>query len=122
MKSLDAALPRIAFTGLERAGGANEAVRPALAAVLARLGNEADAWQALEQNLGRGLLDELTARVDKRRAPEESRELRDRVAELERFDRLFEAPVKKLDQAERKKQLEDFREKRDKAQIALGEL
>ncbi len=36
--------------------------RAALAAVLARLGQPAEAWQALEEDLGRGLLDELAAR------------------------------------------------------------
>ena len=32
---------------------------PRLAAVLARLGNPGEAWQCLEEDLGRGLLDEL---------------------------------------------------------------
>jgi tetratricopeptide (TPR) repeat protein len=69
VKSLDKARLRIAFTGLERAGGTSvllpkESVRLALAAVLARLGRPAEAWQALEEDLGRGLLDELAARQD----------------------------------------------------------
>ena len=44
-------------------------MRPALAAVLTRLGEPAQAWQALEEDLGRGLLDELAARQDRRLAP-----------------------------------------------------
>src|SRR5207248_684820 len=48
VKSLNAARLRVAFTGLERAGGAKESMRPALAAVLARLGRPAEAWQPLE--------------------------------------------------------------------------
>ena len=43
--------------------------RPRLAAVLARLGQPAEAWQPLEEDLGRGLLDELAARQDRRLAP-----------------------------------------------------
>ena len=61
VKSLDKARLRVAFTGLERAG-AVPSMRLALAAVLARLGQPAQAWQRLEEDLGRGLLDELFAR------------------------------------------------------------
>ncbi len=64
VKSLDAARLRVAFTGLERAG-AEQPVRPALAAVQARLGQPAEAWQTLEEDMGRGLLDELAARQDR---------------------------------------------------------
>jgi hypothetical protein len=90
--------------------------------VLARLGQPAESWQRLEAHLGRGLLDELAARQDWRLTPQERTELQQRVAELERLDRLFEAPLAKLDQAERTKRLEDLRRQRDRAQIALGEL
>ena len=65
VKSLDAARLRIAFSGLELAG-ALQSARPALAAVLARLGQPAEAWQSLKEDLGRGLLDELAARQDRR--------------------------------------------------------
>ena len=70
VKSLDNARLRVAFTGLERAG-TNQSARPALAAVLARLGEPVEAWQPLEEDLGRGLLDELAAREDRRLAPAE---------------------------------------------------
>ncbi|MGZ3393127.1 MAG: tetratricopeptide repeat protein [Isosphaeraceae bacterium] len=45
VKSLDKARLRVAFTGLERAGGTKESMRPAPAAVLTRLGEPAQAWQ-----------------------------------------------------------------------------
>jgi tetratricopeptide (TPR) repeat protein len=120
-KSLDAARLRVAFTGLERAGGAKESIRPALAAVLARLGQPADAWQHLEEDLGRGLLDELAARRDRRLAPAERTRLRELIAELERLDRLVETTPQGLDQAERAKRFEDLKRRRERASIALGE-
>ena len=121
VKSLDAARLRVAFTGLERAGGTKESMRPALAAVLARLGQPAEAWQALEEDLGRGLLDELAARQDRRLAPAERARLRELTAELERLDKLVETTPKDLDQAERAKRFEDLKRQRELASIALGE-
>ena len=47
VKSLDAARLLAAFTGLEHAG-TEKPVRPALAAVLARLHQPAEAWQQME--------------------------------------------------------------------------
>ena len=120
MKSLDEARLRVAFTGLERAG-TEESVRPALAAVLARLGQPAEAWQSLEEDLGRGLLDELAARQDRRLAPAERARLRELTAELERLDKLVETTPKDLDQAERAKRFEDLKRQRELASIALGE-
>ena len=121
VKSLDAARLRVAFTGLERAGGTKESVRPALAAVLARLGQPAEAWQSLEEDLGRGLLDELAARQDRRLAPAERARLRELTAALERLDKLVETTPKGLDQAERAKRFEDLKRQRELASIALGE-
>ena len=121
MKSLDAARLRIAFTGLERASEAKWSPRPALAAVLARLGQPAEAWQALEEDLGRGLLDELAARQDRRLAPAERARLRELTAELERLDKLVETTPKGLDQAERAKRFEELKRQRELASIALGE-
>ena len=121
MKSLDAARLRVAFTGLERAGGTKDYARPALAAVLARLGQPAEAWQPLEEDLGRGLLDELAARQDQRLAPGERARLRELTAELERLDKLVETTPKDLDQAERAKRFEDLKRQRELASIALGE-
>ena len=122
VKSLDKARLRVAFTGLERAGGTKESMRPALAAVLTRQGEPAGAWQALEEGLGRGLLDELAARQDRRLAPAERARLRELTTEMERLDKLVETTPQGLDQAERAKRFEDLKRQRELASIALGEL
>ena len=62
-RSFEIAHRRISFAGLDRAGRAAEfSPFPALATVAARAGDPNAAWQALEQNLARGLLDDLSAR------------------------------------------------------------
>ena len=101
--------------------GRRRSTRPALAAVLARLGQPAEAWQTLEEDLGRGLLDELAARQDSRLTPAERDRLRELTAELERLDKLVETMPKDLDQAERAKRFEDLKHQRELASIALGE-
>ena len=121
VKSLDKARLRVAFTGLERAGEAKASPRLALAAVLARLGQPAEAWQPLEEDLGRGLLDELAARHDQRLTPAERARLGELIAALERLDKLVESTPKGLDQAERAKRFEDLKHQRELASIALGE-
>jgi hypothetical protein len=120
VKSLDAVRLRVAFTGLDRAGGAEESARLALAAVLARLGQPAEAWQPLEQDLGRGLLDELAARQDRRLTPGERARLRELTSALERLDRLVESTPKGLDEGERAKRFEELKRQRTLASIALG--
>jgi tetratricopeptide (TPR) repeat protein len=120
VKGLDAARLSVAFTGLERAR-IEQPVRPALAAVQARLGQPIDAWQQLEQDLGRGLLDELAARRDQRLAPGDRTRLRELLAQLERLDKLVETTPQGLDQAGRAKRFEDLKRQRDLASIALGE-
>jgi len=120
VKSQDAARLRLAFTGLERTG-ADRSARPVLAAVLARLDQPAEAWQHLEEDLGRGLLDELAARQDRRLAPDDRARLRELTAGLEQLDRLVETTPKDLDKAERAKRFEDLKRQRELASIALGE-
>jgi len=120
VKSLEAARLLVAFTGLERAR-TRESTRPALAAVLARLGEPVKAWQALEEDLGRGLLDELAARQDRRLAPAERSRLHELAAALEQLDKLVESAPKGLDQAERRKRFSELRGQRELASIALGE-
>jgi len=62
-RSFESARRRISFAGLDRsAPTAGYSPFPALAAVAARGGKPDAAWQALEQNLARGLLDDLSAR------------------------------------------------------------
>ncbi len=120
VKSLDSARLAAAFTGLERAG-TRRFTRAALAAVLARLGQPAEAWQRLEEDLGRGLLDELAARQDQRLTPAQRARLRELTAELERLDKLVETTPKNLDEAERDRRFEDLKRQRVLASIALGE-
>ena len=119
--SFESARLTAAFTGLDRAT-ATTGPRIPLAAVLARLGQPAEAWQYLEEDLGRGLLDEPHARHDTRLTTQERDQLQQRIAELERLDRLFEAPMTRLDQAQRAQHLEELRVQRDRAQVALGDL
>jgi len=120
VKSLDAARLRVASAGLERAP-TKKSVGPALASVLARLGQRAEAWQPLEEDLGRDLVDELASRQDRRLAPAERARLRKLTTELEQLDNLAEAMPKKLDQGERAKQFKDLKRQRELAKIALGE-
>ena len=89
--------------------------------MLARLGQPAEAWQRLEEDLGRGLLDELEARQDHRLAPGDRTRLRELTTELERLDKLVEATPQNLDQAGRAKRFEDLKHHRELASIALGE-
>jgi CHAT domain-containing protein/tetratricopeptide (TPR) repeat protein len=119
-KIQDVARLRVAFSGLGRTG-VEQSVRPALAAVLARLGQPAEAWQALEEDLGRGLLDELAARKDSRLTPVERDRLRELTAALERLDRLVETTPKGLGEAERAKRFAELSRQRELASIALGE-
>jgi len=81
VKSLDAARLRVAAAGLDF--DTTEWLRSSLAAVLARLGQPAEAWQAFEESLARAMLDELAARQDRRLAPAERALLRKLTAELE---------------------------------------
>jgi tetratricopeptide (TPR) repeat protein len=119
-RSLDKARVRFAFSGMERVG-TRRSSRIALAAVQARLGQPAQAWQALEEDLGRGLLDELATRQDQKLPPEERHRLHQLTADLERLDRLVEATPRDLKQAERAAQIEDLNHQRQLASIALGE-
>ena len=120
VRSMDTIRLVFAFTGLERAGRMGN-MRLSLAAVLARLGQPAEAWQALEEDLGRGLLDDLAARQDSRLRPGERARLRELTTELERLDKLVEVTPRGLEQAERAKRFEELKRKREQASIAVGE-
>jgi hypothetical protein len=89
--------------------------------VLARLGQPAEAWRALEEDLGRGLLDELAARQGQRLTSPERERLRELTTELERLDKLAETTPKDLDQAGRARRFEELKRRRELASIALGE-
>jgi tetratricopeptide (TPR) repeat protein len=63
-RGFEAARLRISFAGLDRAPfTADHSPLPGLAACLARAGKASDAWQRLETNQARGLLDDLSARL-----------------------------------------------------------
>ncbi|MGO9919583.1 MAG: CHAT domain-containing protein [Isosphaeraceae bacterium] len=89
--------------------------------MLARLGQPVAAWQALEEDFGRGLLDELAARQDKRLTSDERNRIRELTAELERLDKLAESTPMNLDQSERAKRFEKLKHQRELASIGLGE-
>jgi CHAT domain-containing protein/tetratricopeptide (TPR) repeat protein len=83
--SFEAARLRTSFSGLERAGRATDlSPLPALAAAAAQVGKPHEAWRALEQDLARGLLDDLAAlplgAADRRREQE-------LLGRLDRLDR-----------------------------------
>jgi tetratricopeptide (TPR) repeat protein len=120
VRSRDTARLRVAFRGLERAG-TEPPVRLFLAAVQARLDQPAEAWQALEEDLGRGLLDELAARRDRRLTSAERGRLQELTRELEQLDRLVEAIPRDRDQAGRTERFEALKRRRAQASIALGE-
>jgi CHAT domain-containing protein/tRNA A-37 threonylcarbamoyl transferase component Bud32 len=61
--SFEAARMRLGFAGLDRVPASEDiSPLPGLAVAAARLGKPAAAWQALERNLARGLLDDVAAR------------------------------------------------------------
>lgn len=77
----------IAKTGLDRATfGAKHSPYSLLAATQARLGRSVEAWQAIENNLARGLLDQMTADAAVRLNPVEQRQRVDLAAKLKSFE------------------------------------
>ncbi len=108
-RSFETARRRMSFGGLERSALTHQhSPFPCLAVAAARLGKLEAAWQALEQNLARGLLDDLAAQ----RIGEEDRE-RERVllGRLDLLDQQVAAP--RAGQS-----VEELRRQRD---AALGE-
>lgn len=62
-QALEAARQRVSYSGLERAGFAHDySSLPLIAALAARNGNATAAWDYLESDLARGLLDDLSSR------------------------------------------------------------
>jgi tetratricopeptide (TPR) repeat protein len=73
--SYEVARLRVAPAGLERAAfGDERSPYPFLAAARGRAGRPADAWEALEADLARGLLDDLAVRRGAGLTPEEQRQ------------------------------------------------
>jgi tetratricopeptide (TPR) repeat protein len=116
-----AARLRVAGAGLDRATKASEqSPLPLLAAVLARSGQPAEAWQRFEESLARGTWDELSTRL--RRPPDEQGRQAQLVAELERLDRLVEKAAPPGEPGpEQKRRREDLLSQRRQAQDALDD-
>jgi CHAT domain-containing protein/tetratricopeptide (TPR) repeat protein len=109
-RSFEAARRRIGFSGLERAGRAAEiSPFPALAAVAARGARPEAAWEALERNLARGLLDDLTPRP---LSPQERRREQELLGRLDLLDRQVAG-------APGGAGVDDLRRRRDEAQLEL---
>jgi tetratricopeptide (TPR) repeat protein len=117
--SFSKACLRVAASGLARASKTSEqSPLPALAAVLARNGKPADAWQPFEQGLGRGTWDDLSARL--RRTPPEQTQQTELVARLDRIDKLIEQTLTAREPtAEQKQRREELLTQRLRAQQEL---
>jgi tetratricopeptide (TPR) repeat protein len=104
---------RAASSGFGRAAAARMAPHLGLAFCLARQGKPADAWQAAEAGLGRGLLDDLAARA--RPANPDGERLRQRTARLDQLDRLLVPLLTAADlpAADRKRRDDLLRERAD---------
>jgi tetratricopeptide (TPR) repeat protein len=86
---MEAARLGFAGTGFERAIAMRIEPHMEWAACLARLERPAEAWRVAESGLGRGLLDDLTARALSTASPEEQQQRRSRAQRLAELDRLL---------------------------------
>jgi CHAT domain-containing protein len=85
---------RIALTGLGRAAtAARISPFPPLACMLSQRGAMIEAWSSYEQDLARGLLDDLSARHARRISDEDRRREQQLFAQLSRLDTLAERLV-----------------------------
>jgi tetratricopeptide (TPR) repeat protein len=110
---------RLAASGLGRAAKTTErSPLFRLACVLARNGKPAAAWTRLEQGLGRGTWDDLSARL--RRTPQEQARQAELTARLDRLDQLIERTLDpKGPKAEQKRRREELLTQRLQAQEEL---
>jgi CHAT domain-containing protein/Tfp pilus assembly protein PilF len=121
-QSFQVARLRVSFTGLERSA-ADRSPLPMLAAVLARLGQAAAAWQWLEADLARGLLDALAARVGQPLSPAEKQHRQDLLNRLDQVEKGLMAlgPVHALEEAGRAA-VQELRRQRHLAYAELAQL
>ena len=113
---------RAGFSGLDRATfSADLSPLPFLALLQARLGKSAEAWQSLEQDLARGLLDDLSARNTRPLSPQDKQreqKLFGKVAELsQRIELLL---GRKNIRSEQREEAEKLGRERDQAQAELA--
>jgi CHAT domain-containing protein/tetratricopeptide (TPR) repeat protein len=122
-RSYEAARLRISFTGMGRiALGSRQSPVAVSAALLARRGRDADAWQRWESGLARGLFDDLAARrrpltLDERRGHDEL------AARLDRLDNQIGARTRSQSPTnDQRKQLEELKSQRLELQGRLVQL
>jgi Flp pilus assembly protein TadD len=104
---------RTTATGFQRAAAARVQPHFGLALCLARQGKPAEAWEAAEAGLARGLLDDLAARRPLANNPEDAPRLSQRAARLDQLDGLL-VPLlaaEQLPEADRKRGDELSRER-----------
>jgi tetratricopeptide (TPR) repeat protein len=89
VEATEVARLRVASTTLSRAAAVRVHPHLGLAACLARLDRPANAWDAVEAGLARGLLDDLAARAALPVDPHDEARDRQRAARLDALDRLL---------------------------------
>jgi CHAT domain-containing protein/tetratricopeptide (TPR) repeat protein len=120
VRIFEAARLLVSQTGLGRGAVADlRSPLPLMAALLARNGKPAEAWQVREASLARALLDEMAQR-NRRLLPAERDRLASLRAELARIDRLLPALLADRS-AEAREQARLLRERRPAAQQALAQ-
>jgi tetratricopeptide (TPR) repeat protein len=120
-RAFEAARLQVNFTGLDRAAfTSRESPLPLLAALRARLGRSASAWEALEAGLARGLLDDLAARRRTLSAAQRRR-FDDLLGQLRLLNRQLPALLAARGDAARR-HAERLRRRRAAAQQAFNEL
>jgi CHAT domain-containing protein len=118
--ALEAARLALAVSGIDRAAATRIAPHAGLALSLARQGQAAEAWNAAERGLARGLLDDLAAALAPD-TPDELRRLRARAAHLDQLDKdlLPLLTAEKLDDA-RARQRDDLARQRARLQQEIA--
>jgi CHAT domain-containing protein/tetratricopeptide (TPR) repeat protein len=118
----EVARSRVSTAGLERtAFGAELSPLERLAAVLARNGKPAAAWERREQDLGRGLLDMVSARASRPLTPEERGRQEDLIVQLGRLDeQLFSPPGTKAPSDGSQSIARELHTRRDELQTELA--
>jgi tetratricopeptide (TPR) repeat protein len=123
-RSYEKARLRVSFRGLERADFASHrSPLPLVATILARRGNDQDAWWNWEAGMARGLLDDLTARHSRFLTPDERRRQDDLIGQLDRLDNEISAMAgaKNL-QGGQLKRLDDLKGQRLELQGRIAEI
>jgi CHAT domain-containing protein len=118
LRGYDAARLRANTFGLDRATF-DSSPAPYLAACLLHMDRPTEAWDALEQGLGRGLLDAVSARALVQRSTAEAREDQELSARLEALDRDIAALAGRLNDEAARERLAERTQKRDAAHAQL---